>query len=162
MFTELLKPHLMREHAVTVEEVTNSIRKEVRLCDTLGPIIQQHRLIVTARVVKQDYRMADEDPENGFSRSVFFQASRLTPDKGCLSHDDRLDSLAIACAFFVESAAQDQNRAQQQRADQLQREAYEAWMDETGAAVDALALGWRPTVSTGRAHGGVTRLRVGA
>ena len=162
MFTALLKPHLMREHAVTIEEVRHNIRKETRLCDTLGPIIQQHRLVVTTKVIKQDYRMQDDDPENGYSRSLFFQASRLTPERGCLSHDDRLDALAIGCAFFVESAAQDQRVAQQSRADQLQRESYEAWMDETGAAVDALALGWRPRASTGRAHGGVTRLRVGA
>jgi hypothetical protein len=161
MFSALLKPHLMREHPCTIEEVHNSIRKEVRLCDTLGPLIQQHRLVVTTRVVKQDYRLADEDPENGYSRSLFFQASRLTPEKGCLSHDDRLDSLAIACAYFVEAAAQDQDRAKQARDDQLQQESYEAWMDETGAGVDALALGWKPK-GAARAHGGVTRPRVGA
>jgi len=162
MFTALLKPHLMREHAVTIEEVRHNIRKETRLCDTLGPIIQQHRLVVTTKVIKQDYRMADEDQESGYSRSLFFQASRLTPERGCLSHDDRLDALSIGCAFFVESAAQDQRVAQQSRADQLQQESYEAWLDETGAAVDALALGWRPRAATGRSHGGVTRLRVGA
>jgi len=161
MFSALLKPHMVREHPVTIEEVKHNIRKEVRLCDTLGPLIQQHRLVVTTRVVRQDYRMTDEDPENGYSRSLFFQASRLTAEKGCLSHDDRLDALAIACAFFVEAAAQDQNRAQQARADQLQQEAYEAWMDETGAAVDALALGWRPKPMA-KAHGGVSRLQVGA
>jgi hypothetical protein len=161
MFTALLKPHLVREHPVTIEEVKHNIRKETRLCDTLGPLIQQHRVVVTSRVVKQDYRMTDEDPENGYSRSLFFQMSRLTPEKGCLSHDDRLDALAIACSFFVEAAAQDQQRAKQARDDQLQREAYEAWMDETGAGVDALALGWRPK-PTAKAHGGITRLQVGA
>jgi hypothetical protein len=161
MFSQLLKPHLMREHPVTIEEVKHNIRKETRLCDTLGPLIQQHRLVVTSRVVRNDYRMTDEDPENGYSRSLFFQASRLTPEKGCLSHDDRLDAAAIACAFFVEAAAQDQERAKAAREEELQREAYEAWMDETGAGVDALALGWRPR-ATGRAYGGVTRPRVGA
>jgi hypothetical protein len=162
MAASLLKPHLMREHAVTIEEVRHNIRKETRLCDTLGPIIQQHRLVITTKVIKQDYRMQDDDPENGYSRSLFFQASRLTPERGCLSHDDRLDSLAIGCAFFVESAAQDQLKSQQSRNEQLQRESLEAWMDETGAQVDALALGWRPRAATGRSHGGVTRLRVGA
>lgn len=161
MFSALLKPHMVREHPVTIEEVKHNIRKEVRLCDTLGPLIQQHRLVVTTRVVRQDYRMTDEDPENGYSRSLFFQASRLTAEKGCLSHDDRLDSLAIACAFFVDAAAQDQNRAQQARADQLQQEAYEAWMDETGAMVDALAMGWKAKPMA-KAHGGISRLRVGA
>jgi hypothetical protein len=76
-----------------------------------------------------------------------------------LSFDDRLDALAIACAHFIEAAAQDQNRARQQRADQLQQESYDAWLDESGAAIDALALGWRPKAGT-RAHGGVSQLRV--
>jgi hypothetical protein len=159
MFSALLKPHLLREHPVTIEEVRHNQRKEERLCDTLGPLIQQHRLVVTTRVIKQDYRLLDEDPENGHSRSLFVQASRLTAEKGCLSFDDRLDSLAIACAHFIEAAAQDQNRARQQRADQLQQESYDAWLDESGAAVDALALGWRPKASA-RAHGGVSQLRV--
>jgi hypothetical protein len=161
LFTQLLKPHMMREHPVTIEEVKHSQRKEIRLCDTLGPLIQQHRLVVTTRVIRQDYRMLDEDPETGYSRSLFYQLSRLTNEKGCLSHDDRADSLAIACAFFVDAAAQDQNRAQQARADQLQQEAYEAWMDETGAMVDALAMGWKAKPMA-KAHGGVSRLRVGA
>ena len=160
MFTALLKPHLMREHPVTVEEVKHNIRKEMRLCDTLGPVIQQHRLVVNTRVVKNDYRLTDEDPENGYSRSLFFQMSRLTAEKGCLSHDDRADALAIAVAFFVEAAAQDQERSAQARADQLQAEAMEAWMDETGAHVDALVLGWKPR-PTARAHGGVKPLTMG-
>lgn len=163
MFSQLLKPHLMREHPVTIEEVRHNQRKEVRLCDTLGPLIQQHRLIVTARVVKQDYRLMDEDPEHGFSRSLFYQLSRLTPERGCLSHDDRADALAIACAFFVEAAALDQQQQQRQREAQLQQEAYEAWLDETGAGVDCLALGWRPKGgSGGKAYGGVNRQPVGA
>ena len=161
MFTALLKPHLMREHPCTIEEVKHNIRKETRLCDTLGPLIQQHRVVVTSRVVKQDYRLTDEDPEHCYSRSLFFQMSRLTPEKGCLSHDDRLDAMAIACAFFVDAAAQDQERAKAAREEELQRMAYEAWMDETGAGVYALALGWQPK-AVGRVYGGVTRPRVGA
>ena len=159
MFSALLKPHLLREHPVTIEEVRHNQRKEQRLCDTLGPLIQQHRLVVTTRVIKQDYRLLDEDPEHGHSRSLFVQASRLTAEKGCLSHDDRLDALSIACGYFVEAAAQDQNRAKRARDEQLQQEAYDAWLDETGAAVDALALGWRPKAGT-RAHGGISQLRV--
>ena len=162
MFTALLKPHLLREHPVTIEEVRHNIKKEQRLCDTLGPLIQQHRLIVNSRVIKQDYRLTDEDPEHGYSRSLFWQASRLTDEKACLPHDDRLDALAIACAFFVESAAQDQNKAKKSRDDQLFEEELEAWMDETVGSIDALAMGWRPKRSLGKAHGGVTRLRVGS
>ena len=161
MFTALLKPHLVREHPVTIEEVRHNIRKEQRLCDTLGPLIQQHRLIVNSRVIKQDYRLTDEDPEHGYARSLFFQASRLTAEKGCLSHDDRLDALAIACGFFVDSAAQDQEKARKSRADQLFEDELEAWMDETVGSIDSIAMGWGGRKSRGKVHGGVKRMQVG-
>ena len=159
MFSALLKPHLIREHPVAIEEVRHSMRKEERLCDTLGPLIQQHRVVVTNRVIKQDYRLLEEDPERGHTRSLLFQLSRLQAMKGCLDFDDRIDAMSIAAGFFVDSAAQDQDRARQHRQDQLQQESYEAWMDETGAAIDALALGWRPKRGA-KSHGGVSQLRV--
>lgn len=163
MFTQLLKPHLLREHPCTIEEVRNSVRKEHRIADTLAPVIQQHRLIVNTRVVKSDYRLTDEDPENGYARSLFFQMSRLNPIErgGGLAHDDRVDSLALAVGYFVEATAQDMENTAKQRAAQMHAEAMEAWMDETGAHVDALCLGWKPTVNAGQVHGGIKPLTMG-
>lgn len=161
MFSALLKPVLNRVHPVTIEEVRHNQRKEVRLCDVMGPLVQQHRVVFTSRVIKQDYRMTEEDPEHGYNRSLMFQMSRLTPERGCLAYDDRLDALAIGCAFFVEAAAQDQQLQRQHRQDQLQQESLQAWMDETGALVDQLAMGWKPK-ARGRAFGGVKRLQVGS
>jgi hypothetical protein len=160
MFSALLKPHLLRHHPVTIEEVKHSIRKEHRLCDTLGPIIQQHRLAILSRVLKNDYRLLDEDPEHGYSRSLAWQLSRLTAEKGCLDHDDRADALAIALAYFVEAAAQDQMRAQADRAAQMQAEDMEAWQSEQVGAIDSLALGWRPNLSGHGSYGGVKQLTV--
>ena len=161
MFSALLKPHLLRTHPVTIEEVRHNIRKENRLCDVLGPLIQQHRLIVTSKVIRNDYRLHDDDPEHGYSRSLFFQASRLTSEKGCLSFDDRLDALAIACGFFVEAAAQDQIKAQRARTDQLAEAELDAWMDETVGSIDAICMGWTRKQVAGKSYGGVRRLTVG-
>ena len=160
MASALLKPHLLRHHPVSIEEVRHSQRKETRLCDTLGPIIQQHRLSILARVIKADYRLLDEDPEHGYSRSLAHQLSRLTDERGCLSHDDRADALAIALAYYVESAAQDQMRTQLERTAQMRNEDMEAWMSEQEGAVDSLALGWRPNLSNHGAYGGVKKLSV--
>ena len=160
MFTALLKPHMLRHHPVGIEEVKHSIRKEHRLCDTLGPVIQQHRLCVLSRVLKSDYRMLDEDPEHGYAKSLAWQLSRLNSEKGCLDFDDRADSLSIALAHFVEAAAQDQLRTQMERAAQTQREDLEAWMSEQEGAIDALALGWRPSVDRSGSYGGVKQLSV--
>jgi len=163
MFTQLLKPHLMREHPCTIEEVHNSQRKEQRLADVLAPVIQQHRLVVNTRVIKDDYRLTDEDPERGYQRSLFFQMSRLVAgERGCLPADDRIDALAIGVAWFVEATAQDQERTANKRQEALNAQAMEAWMDETGAHVDALALGWKPSpAAAGKSYGGVTPLTVG-
>ncbi len=155
-----LKPRRLRHDPRTSEEGKHSIRKEHRLCDTLGPIIQQHRLCVLSKVLKQDYRLLDEDPENGYSRSLAWQLSRLTAEKGCLDHDDRADALAIALAYYVEAAAQDQMRTQVERQLQMQNEDMEAWMSEQEGAIDSLALGWRPNLSNHGAYGGVTQLSV--
>jgi len=73
-----------------------------------------------------------------------------------LSFYDRIDALAIGCSYFVDAAAQDQQRAQQQRADEIDDWSRQAWMDETGASVDALALGFRP-MARSAAYGGVRR-----
>ena len=160
MATALLKPHMLRHHPVTIEEVKHSQRKEIRLCDTLGPVIQQHRLSILSRVIKNDYRLLDEDPEHGYARSLAHQISRLTDERGCLDHDDRADALAIALSFYVESAAQDQMRAQADRAAQMQAEDMEAWQSEQVGAIDSLALGWRPNLSNHGSYGGVKQLTV--
>ena len=161
MFSALLKPHLMREHPVTIEEVRHNTRKEQRLCDTLGPLIQQHRLIVTSKVVKQDYRLHDEDPEHGYSRSLFFQGSRLTQERACLSFDDRLDALAIAVGFFVESAALDQQVQKRARADSLAEAELDAWRDETIGSIDSICMGWTKKQAAGRSYGGVKKRSLG-
>ena len=106
--------------------------------------------------------MLDEDPEHGYSRSLFWQCSRLSEEKGCLSFDDRIDAMAIAAGFFVEAAAQDQVNQQNSRADALRAEAVASWLQGTEADIDCLALGWRAPNSSGPVHGGVKRLSVGA
>ena len=115
-----------------------------------------------SKVIKQDYRLLDEDPEHGYShgRSRMAAKSAHFAEKGCLDHDDRADALAIALAYFVEAAAQDQMRTQVERQLQMQAEDMEAWMSEQEGAIDSLALGWRPNVSNHGAYGGVKQLSV--
>ena len=102
MFTQLLKPVLTRVHPCTVEEVRHNIAKEKRIIDTLEPILNQHRLIVDESVIKGDF-----DSQSDLKYQLFYQLSRLTRDKGSLIHDDRLDSLAIAVAYWVETMDRD-------------------------------------------------------
>ena len=106
MFSQLLKPILGRIYPCSVEEVRHSQQKELRIIDTLEPVMGQHRLIVDQKLIQKDYDTAP-DPKY----SLFYQMTRLTRDRGALVHDDRLDALAIAVAFWTEAMARDNNKA---------------------------------------------------
>ena len=106
MFTQLIKPVLTRIYACTVEEVKHSTQKEARIIDTLEPVMTGHRLIVDQKVIQKDF---DTAPDVKYS--LFYQMTRLTRDRGALIHDDRLDALAIAVAYWTESMARDNNKA---------------------------------------------------
>jgi hypothetical protein len=107
MFMELLKPVLFKIHRCAVEEVWHTGQKELRMIDVLRPVLQQHRLVVHRSVVESDLRLAADDPQF----SLFYQLTHLTKDKGSLAHDDRLDALAGAVQFWVESMARDVDKA---------------------------------------------------
>ncbi|SCW77004.1 hypothetical protein SAMN02927900_04749 [Rhizobium mongolense subsp. loessense] len=104
MFTQLLKPVFTRVHPVTIEEVKHSTQKERRICDVLEPVMNQHRLIVDAGVIKRDF---EAEPH----RQLFHQLTRITRDRGALINDDRLDALAIAVTYWVEHMARDTEKA---------------------------------------------------
>lgn len=106
MFTQLLKPVLARIYPCTVEEVKHSTQKEARIIDTLEPVMSTHRLIVDQKVIQKDFETAKD-----VKYSLFYQMTRLTRDRGALVHDDRLDALAIAVAYWTESMARDNNKA---------------------------------------------------
>jgi hypothetical protein len=55
--------------------------------------------------------------------------SRLSKDKGSLAFDDRLDVLAMACKYWVEQLARDQEQAMKQRKDDLKREELDRFLD---------------------------------
>lgn len=111
MFTELLKPVLTKVHPCAIEEVKHSQQKERRIIETLEPLIGQHRLVVDQKVIQTDYETANQyEGDNKFTKSLIYQLTRVCSDKGALKHDDRLDALAIACAYWKDSVAQDADK----------------------------------------------------
>lgn len=118
MFAKLLQSALSRgEYRCLVEEVTHSKQKEVRIADTLEPVIQQHRLVMNQAIINRDLETAPEA-----SYSLFWQMTRLTRDRGCLPHDDRLDALAMAVTFWTAQLAQDTKAAFDQHKEKLRKE----------------------------------------
>lgn len=110
VYEALLKPYLIKvDAACRIEPIRSNQRKELRIIDTLAPVMQTHRMVVDRRVIEEDHKIvrAAKD-EKGVAYSLMFQLSRITYDRGCLLHDDRLDAFAMCVQHFQEQAAQDQ------------------------------------------------------
>jgi hypothetical protein len=108
MFTELLKPFLKKIYPVTTEEVRHSKQKELRIIDTLEPVMNQHKLVIDPKVIQKDYDSVQHHPPEKAQRYMLtYQMTRITKDRGSLAHDDRLDALAMGVAYWVEQMAAD-------------------------------------------------------
>ena len=120
MFTELLKPFLKKTYPVTLEEVRHSKQKELRIIDTLEPVMNQHKLVIDPKVIQKDYDSVQHHPPEKAQRYMLtYQLTRITKDRGSLAHDDRLDALAMGVAYWVEQMAADVELEMQDRKDKL-------------------------------------------
>ena len=160
MFDSLLAPILTEIYPVAIEPAPRSaMQKERRIVDVLSPLIQQHRMVMSKELIANDYLEAEMDPENGHQRSLMYQLSRITSDRGCLPFDDRIDALAIAAAYYVDSVAQDQDRQAQARQDELDQAVLDCFFDTANFSADAMAMGIMPTRNR-RAAGGIERPKI--
>lgn len=112
MYSQLLRPVMHRIHQVEIEEVKHSIQKEKRIIDVLEPVMQQHRLIVDERVIRNDFQSnPDLSPEDQQTYQLFYQLTRITREKGALRRDDRLDALSIAVQFWSDAVSRNTDAA---------------------------------------------------
>lgn len=121
MFGQLLKPILNEIHPCIVNEVKHSKQKELRIIDTLEPVMMRHKLIVNRSVIMDDYKVYEVNPVYSF----VYQLTRLSREKGALAHDDRLDAVTIAVAYWLSVL----DRDAQTGLDELLDEQLEAWLD---------------------------------
>lgn len=127
MFGQLLKPHLLKHGGGSIDEeykVVSRGMKEQRIIETLQPVMEQHRLIVDPQVVEQDAKRAAEDPYY----SLFWQLTRIRKERGALPHDDRLDALEMAVAYWTDKMARDKELAAKEHYEEKERVEQEAWM----------------------------------
>lgn len=141
MFLSLLLPHLQRVHPCATEEIRSSRQKELRIIDTLEPVMNQHRLIMDSGVIKQDYENYNEYPgETAHRYQLMYQLTRITRDKGALLQDDRLDALAIAVARWVEVMDKDTEQIMQENAEALRDRSVEEFLRSAGAWQDGTGI----------------------
>ena len=130
MFTELLKPVLTKVYPVTIEEIRHNIQKEKRIIDVLEPVMNQHRLVVDRKALERDYSSVQHyPPEKQAKYMLAYQMTRITREKGALAHDDRIDVLSMAVAYWVEQMAADVDKEIKVRKDKLLDEELERFME---------------------------------
>ena len=82
-------------------------QKEARIIDTLEPVMTQHRLVLDESLARSESRSEEH------KYSLLYQLTHITRDRGSLRHDDRLDALAGAVAYYMRSMAQNVDQAAQ-------------------------------------------------
>ena len=123
MFSEIFKPYIEKVHPCTLEEVRHNIQKERRIIDVMEPVMNQHRLVIDPKVIKRDYDSCQEYPlESQLRYQLIYQLSRITRQKGSLTHDDRLDALSMAIQYWVDQMAQDADKKRTERKEDMLNE----------------------------------------
>tara|TARA_Y100000004_G_scaffold185527_1_gene235844 strand:+ start:1812 stop:2996 length:1185 start_codon:yes stop_codon:yes gene_type:complete len=141
MFTQLLKPVLSKIHRCVIEEIRHSQQKERRICDTLEPVMNSHRLIIDRKVIEKDFDSTRHmPPEKALRYQLIYQMSRITRDKGALAHDDRLDVLSMGVGYWAEQMAQDVDKQINDRKERKLQEQLEDFMSH--------AIGRKPSGNT--------------
>ncbi len=140
MFTTLFMPILKKVgYQCAVEEIRHNVQKEKRIIDTLEPVMNQHRLIVDKQLILDDRKSIEIYPlEQQQQYSLFYQMTRMTRDRGCLGHDDRVDCLAMLvkeCLDFMQVDVDEEIR-------QRQEEEFEAEIERVFGFSDRENYSW--------------------
>ncbi|MDP3869935.1 phage terminase large subunit [Phenylobacterium sp.] len=129
MWGQLFAPVLAGVWPCSVEGFKSKGQKELRILETLEPIVQQHRLVVSREVVEQDLRDMEEF---GVNYSLFYQFTRITKERQSLAHDDRLEALQMAVSYWLDRIGVDEDKAAQAARDALLDIDLEAFIEDGG------------------------------
>jgi hypothetical protein len=118
-FLNAWRPYLMRAlpKCGTHEEWSSGV-KELRIIDTIEPVIARGALVINSDIVETDAMTIQKYPlaKRG-TYSLFHQISRITRDRSSLQHDDRLDALYMGVRYWVKYIAINQDKAIKARQD---------------------------------------------
>lgn len=128
MFTTILKPVLLKYHNCEIEGYWSSKQKEIRICDTLEPVMAQHRLVINKSVFRDEEKIAKVDFAHRFSH----QLTRMAREKSAVDHDDLIDALAKAVEYLSEKLeVSEENRLDEYEED-LKQKIIDEFMEHAG------------------------------
>jgi hypothetical protein len=153
MFSQLLKPVLARIYPCTIEEdyKVGSTQKEARIIDTLEPALNQHKVVLDYKVAEAQLGV-EELKFNGL-----YQLTHLTRDRGSLRHDDRVDALAQAVAWWADRLAADLRRVEEDHRSSQRKKEFERFRTGILQVTNGCGLDPRTGRPPGSLSGGARR-----
>lgn len=123
MFAKLLTPIVNNIcPACSVEDFKSAKgQKEARIIDTLEPVMMRHKLIVDQKVIERDYRAFEKDSRY----SLIYQMTRLSRDRGSLSHDDLIEAVSMGVSYWTDYMSIDAKSGMED----LMEEQLKKWLD---------------------------------
>lgn len=100
---------------IAVEGKYSTGQKELRIIGRLNHVMKRHRLVIHQEVIEQDMKACRKLKNNGPEFSLFYQLSNVTPDRGSLAHDDRVEALAGMVAMFTAALEVDEEANAEKR-----------------------------------------------
>lgn len=116
MFTKVMTPIFNKIYPCAITEVKNTKQKELRIIDTLEPVLMRHKLIVNRSVIEDDYRRY----ESGQAYSFIYQLTRMCRDRNAIAHDDRLDAVTMAVSYWLENMDVENDNSNEFQEDDLE------------------------------------------
>ncbi|AOT25409.1 DNA maturase B [Pectobacterium phage PP2] len=111
----------------SVEDDFVTGQKEIRIIDTLEPIIARGSLIFAEEACQSEKVTLQIHPDvNRMTYCMMQQMNHITRDRDSLIHDDRLDALEGACRHWVDLLVIDQKKEREKMAE---AEAKAFWKD---------------------------------
>jgi hypothetical protein len=105
MFGELLQPHFADIGGMVSieEERQGATMKERRIVQTLEPLVTDHRLVVNASLLRNDFIVDYPTMEAAKRRyhRLTYQMTRISATRGAVRFDDRVDGLSGLAKHFI-------------------------------------------------------------
>ncbi len=143
-FTQVWQPLLKATHPTcSIDEDYVTGQKELRIIETLEPIISRGSLIINEAIAEEDLRNCERyETSKRVVYSLFHQISKMTRERGALAHDDRVDAVEGACRYWANMLALDQEK-------RLAKQRETEWLNKIKDP-----LGYQRYSSTGPSNGG--------
>ncbi len=105
-----------KEMCPRIEDVWEAGQKELRIIDTLEPLMARHKLIIHEDIIQYDIDSTKKYPiDQQESYKLFHQMAKISRDKGALIHDDSLDAVAGSVRRWVDRISVDEHIRMEQK-----------------------------------------------